>query len=206
MRELEFLPAWYPLLRRKRQRLMFQLWLTGAIIAGLTLWIVLSERNVRAAEYSMHTLEGQLNQADDQLHKLGELESYELQLSKQAEIRNRLGPHVSTSRIINVLDESMPPGMAMLDLYVDTETQEQTSGALSAAAGKTPVMSRRLQVRVHGVTPNDADLGDFVVKLADIPYISEAAPTYSKDRVESGRLMREFEVRFVINLSEPRKF
>jgi len=33
MRELEFLPAWYPMLRRKRQWLMFQLWLTGAILA-----------------------------------------------------------------------------------------------------------------------------------------------------------------------------
>jgi len=169
---------------------------------GLMIWMIISERNFRAAQYSMGSLQRQLDQADDQLHQLRQLESYQLQLSKRAEIKNRLGPHVSTSRIIDVLDQTMPKGMAMLDLYVDTETQEQASSALSTAAGKGPELNRRLLVRVHGVTPNDGDLGDFVVQLADIPYISEAAPTYSKDRVESGHLMREFEVRFVINLTE----
>jgi Tfp pilus assembly protein PilN len=202
MRELEFLPVWYPKVRRQRHRVVLQLWLTGAVFFGLGLWMVLSERNVRGAESTIHMLQGQVTQADDQLRKLGELESLKRQLSQQAEVVLTLGPHISTSRIIDILDETMPPGMALLDLTVDTQLQERAAPALAVASGKAAPLSRHVIISLHGVTPNDADLGDFVARLSNVPHFSDTAPVYSKDRIESGHLMREFQVHCTIDLTD----
>jgi hypothetical protein len=52
------------------------------------------------------------------------------------------------------------------------------------------------------VAPSDVDLGDFLARLAGIPYFSDVAMGYSRDRTDSGHVMREFEVAFNINLDE----
>ena len=54
MRELEFLPAWYPILRRKRRIIVIEAWLAVAIVAVLGLWLILSAHNVIARETLLH--------------------------------------------------------------------------------------------------------------------------------------------------------
>jgi Tfp pilus assembly protein PilN len=203
MRELEFLPAWYPALWRRRRFVALQAWLAGAIVAALASWMLLAERNVQAAQDSLQGLQKQLQQTDDQLHRLSELQSLKLQMSQQAEVVSRLGPHVPTARLINVLEEAMPPDMAILDLSTDSQAQIKAPSSLSAASGAHPAMVRTVRIRLHGVAPSDVDLGNFLARLAGVPYFSDIAMSYSKDRVDSGHLMREFEVTFSVRLEEP---
>jgi Tfp pilus assembly protein PilN len=202
MRELEFLPAWYPALRRKRRFVALQAWLAGAVVAALGLWMLLAERNVRSAEASLVNLQGQLQQTDDQLHRLSELQSLKQEMSEQAEVVARLGPHVPVARLIDVLQDAMPDDMAILDLSSQSQAQTKQATALSAASGNQPVVIHTELVRLHGVVPSDVDLGNFLARLAGVPYFSDIAMTYSKDRVEGGRMMREFEVTFSIHLDD----
>jgi len=202
MRELEFLPAWYPALRRKRRFVALQAWLACAILVVLGLWMLLAERNVRSAEASLANLQGQLAQTDDQLHRLSELQSLKDQMSQQAEVVSRLGPHVPIARLINVLEDAMPDDMAILDLSSQAQAQTKQASSLSAATGSQPVLVRTELVRLHGVAPSDVDLGNFLARLAGVSYFSDIAMTYSKDRVDSGRMMREFEVTFSIHLDD----
>ena len=39
MREMEFLPSWYPQLRRHKRLVMLHIWATTMVIMGLGLWI-----------------------------------------------------------------------------------------------------------------------------------------------------------------------
>jgi Tfp pilus assembly protein PilN len=202
MRELEFLPAWYPTLRRKRRFVAMQAWLACAVLLALGLWMLLAERNVRSAEASLANLQGQLAQTDDQLHRLSELQSLKDQMSQQAEVVSRLGPHVPIARLINILQDAMPEDMAILDLSSQAQAQTKQVSTLAAASGSQPVLIRTQLVRLHGVAPSDVDLGNFLARLAGVPYFSDIAMTYSKDRVDSGRMMREFEVTFSIHLDD----
>jgi Tfp pilus assembly protein PilN len=203
MRELEFLPPWYPALRRRRRFVTIQAWITGAFVLVLGLWMLLAERNVRAAEASLNGLQRQLAQTDDQLHRLSELQSLKQQMSQQAEVVSRLGPHLPVARLINILEAAMPDDMAILDLSAQSQEQTKQATALSAASGAQSTVVRTTVIRLHGVAPTDVDLGNFLARLAGVPYFSDIAMAYSKDRVDNGHMMREFEVTFDIQFDDP---
>ncbi|MDP9175448.1 MAG: hypothetical protein M3O30_16520 [Planctomycetota bacterium] len=202
MRELEFLPAWYPTLRRKRRLVVVELWCCAAVFAFLGTWMIRADHQLHVKAHDLNVKYTRLNETKTVLREIGELESVKRQLSQQAEVVARLGPYISTSKIIDVLDQTMPADMALLDLHIDSETRQRDVSALTLASGGVSPLSRRLVVRMHGVVPSDVDLGDFVARLSSVPHFSDAAPLYSKDRVESGHLMREFEVDCAISLNE----
>jgi Tfp pilus assembly protein PilN len=202
MRELEFLPAWYPALRRKRRWMTLQAWLTGAVLITLGFWMLLAQRNVHAAQSTLDNIHGQLQQTDQELHRLSELQALKQQMSQQAQIVASLGPHVPTVRILNELEQLMPPEMALLDLSLTTQTQSEPTDVLAKAAGAQPTLMRVMHFRLHGVSPTDVDLGNFLARLAGVPYFSDIAMVYSRDRADSGHRMREFEVTFAIHLDD----
>jgi Tfp pilus assembly protein PilN len=202
MREPEFLPNWYPMLRRKRRWVILQSWLTAAVVVALGMWMLLSERNVHAAENALDSLQGQLNQSNGELRKLDELQSLRRQMSQQAQVVAHLGLHVPASRMIDALDQVMPTKMALLDLTLNTEQRVVAQSPLLTTPGAEPAIDRQLHVKLHGVVPTDVDLGDFLGHLSNVPFFRDIAMPYSKDRVQSGHVMREFEITFSVKLSE----
>jgi hypothetical protein len=60
---------------------------------------------------------------------------------------------------------------------------------------------RRL-FRLHGVAPSDIEIGTLLNRLAGTACISDIAMPYSRDRADDGRLMREFEITFAIDLTD----
>jgi hypothetical protein len=201
MRELEFLPEWYPRLRRRKRLVVLQGWLTIAVIGGLSLWMFLAHRNVRAAEGSLAGIENQLQQAGAQVQKLNEMHELKKRWVHQDDILRQMGPHVPAARMFDALQELMPPEMALLDLTVVNEEVAASNSGLVGAQG-TPAVDRRLRVTIHGVTPTDVDLGNFLAKLTSVPYFGNIAMGYAQDRVDDGRAMREFETTFTVDLND----
>ncbi len=201
MRDLEFLPDWYPMLRRKRRLVILETWLAGAVVGVLGLCMILLQRNVQAAGGVLGSIQGQMSQADLELQHLSEMQSLKRQMSQQAQILTALGLHVPTARLINAVEAVMPEKMALLDFTVNTDERTKPQTALAAASGAPPQMDRHLHIRIHGVVPTDADLGDFLGSLASIPYFSDIAMPYSRPCSQNGHTMREFEVTFAISLN-----
>ena len=56
MRELEFLPDWYPQARRRRRLVHLQGWLTLLLIAGMGTHLLMADRNIAVAEGSVGVL------------------------------------------------------------------------------------------------------------------------------------------------------
>jgi Tfp pilus assembly protein PilN len=202
MREPEFLPNWYPMLRRKRRYVILQSWLTAAVVIALGMWMLLSERNVHAAESAVDSLQSQLSQSNGELKKLDELQSLRRQMTQQAQVVAHLGLHIPTARMIDALGQVMPAKMALLDLTLNTEQRAIQQSPLLANSGVEPQVDRRLRVKLHGVVPTDVDLGDFLGHLSNVPFFRDIAMPYSKDRVQSGHVMREFEVTFAVDLNQ----
>jgi hypothetical protein len=74
--------------------------------------------------------------------------------------------------------------------------------AAKAAQERDRVTDRRLNVRVTGVAPTDVEVADFLTKLTGKPFFEDVRMTGSKPRMESGHMMREFEVYFSMNLND----
>jgi len=206
MRDIEFLPGWYSQFLRRRRTVFLQMWVTVAVALGLGLWLFLADRNERAAESVLDGLRGQIQQTSAQLQQMDRLEMLRKQLRQQAEVLTKLGIHVESGRLIDKLADVMPPSLSFLSLNIDTdEIPVQLSAAerVNLKDGARPPLDRRLRVRLQAVAPTDVEMATFLTELNQISFFERPALNYVKNRVESGHVLREFEVTFSINLNSP---
>jgi Tfp pilus assembly protein PilN len=202
MRELEFLPGWYPKLVRRRRWLMFQGWGAIGLIIVLMVRSAAGYHALSAAQASLDGLQQKLSQTNDDLLRLGEQRALRSQLERQNEVVARLGPHVPAARLMAALGEAMPPEMALLDLTLNQAEKPRAASALAAARGDAhAAVDRRLSVTLTGVAPSDMELATFIDRLEALPCVQDVAMAYAKDSVHSGRAMREFSINFWIDLS-----
>ncbi len=200
MRELEFLPDWYPKLRRRRQTVALQAWGTIAIAAALGLWLLLAQRNVHARQRELTNLSSSLTQSIADVDRLKELEQLHEQLQSQDQVFAMIGRPIEMTRVLTTLQEAMPQDMSILDLSVKTEVikPKTLAGKLQEEKGS----NRSLKLDLQGVAPSDTDLASFLAKLTAKPFFSDVALVYSKPLTQSGHNMREFEVTFALKLSD----
>lgn len=201
MRELEFLPEWYPHARRRRRIVLLQGWLTVLLILGMGAYLGLADRNIRIAEQSVGALSGQLSQTASQLFEMDKLESRMRQLRQQDQIIQRLGLHVEAGTVVQTLDGILPRQMALLGLQLDNEERVEVSAVQAAKLGGDAPVDRRLRVKMQGVCPTDVDLANFMTQLSSIAFFENVNITYAREKGEQGHVMREFEVTFSLNLN-----
>jgi hypothetical protein len=206
MRELEFLPEWYPKVRQRRRMVALQAWITLILLCGLGLWMLLVQRNVQAREIQLASLRTDLDQSETELQRLEDLLQLQRQLGQQDAIFMKIGRPVESTRVITTLEQMMPKDMALLDLWIDTEEapkpQNVRSGGLAARAKQEnkDQPESKLRFRMHGVAPTDVDLAEFLAKLTARPFFKNCELLYSHERQDRGHVMREFEVTFTMDL------
>jgi Tfp pilus assembly protein PilN len=199
MRELEFLPDWYPTLRRKRRVLLIEGWLTIAIVGVLGIWLILSAHNVIARESLLHLQDKQLTQSSAELQKLAELQSLERQMDDQYKLMSHLGPNVPMGRLMDTLEQSLPPGVALLDVSVNFQKGVKLQ---SGRQGTTTTSDPQYVIEIHGVSPGDAELGNFMTRLArNVPQYVGGSMMGERDIRQDNHLMRDFNFSFAIRMN-----
>jgi len=206
MRELEFLPDWYPRLRKRKSMVAVQTYATVILITGLCLWGWLSGRNIRSASASLNVVQVEINQADNELHRLDEELEKKKELDAKHQILDRLGRHVESVRVMAAVEAAMPDEMTLLNLTTEVKESARPMPGLAAdraaQAGKS-LVDRRLNVTVRGVGPTDATLARFMRGLGDARLFDHINNGYAQERVDNNRVMREFSVTFDIDLNPP---
>jgi hypothetical protein len=210
MREVEFLPDWYPKVRQRKRLMALQAWVTLILVCGLGLWMLLAQRNVHAREVELAGLGHDLDQSESDVAKLEDLLQLQRQLGQQDQIFVKIGRPVETTKIITTLEQMMPHDMALLDLTMETEESAMPlAGQPRGLAGRAQRENRgapaeqqsKLRFRMHGVAPTDMDLGEFLAKLTGKPFFKNVELLYSHERQDRGHVMREFEVTFTMDLA-----
>jgi Tfp pilus assembly protein PilN len=206
MRELEFLPDWYPSLQRRKRLVRLEIWLIVAVSVAVGIWMVAIRHAVEDAGQAQARTESQLVLTETQLRKIDKLTELEAVLKKQEQIQTRLGVYVETARLLGTIASIMPVNMSLLSIQADAKEVVQPMSALTRAALKDPTRppaDRRLFVKLGGVAPTDVDLATFVTELNKVPFFEDVAPSSFKERRKDGHVMREFELTFTVNLNMP---
>jgi hypothetical protein len=97
----------------------------------------------------------------------------------------------------------MPKEMSLTELNVETQEQPARPTSQRQTTNAATEVDRRLNVRLIGVAPSDVDLANFLTGLTGVPFFENVSMTYSRDKAQSGHLLREFEVTFSLNLNRP---
>jgi len=203
VRELEFLPDWYPQLRRRRRVVALMAWVTVGLLAGMGSWVAVTQQKIHTRQTRLVQLDGELQRSREELKDLDNLVTFEKKLKERAQVLNKVGFHVEAARLLATLDEVMPKSASLLEVsFLTEEKQPVTLVAAKAAQERDRVTDRRLNVRVSGVAPTDVEVADFLTKLTGKPFFEDVRMTGSKPRMESGHMMREFEVYFSMNLND----
>ena len=203
MREVEFLPTWYPKVRKRRRVVALQAWITLILICGLGLWILLVQRNVHAREVELISLHTDLTKSEGELQRLEDLLALQRQLGQQDQIFMKIGRPIETTKVLTTLHDLMPQDMALLELGIDSEEPVHQIGSLAARAQQEQQHQQqgKLRLKLHGIAPTDMDLAEFLAKLTAKPFFKQVELMYAHERVDSGHVMREFEVAFVMDLT-----
>jgi hypothetical protein len=204
MREIEFLPAWYPNLRRRKRIARLQSAVVVLLLCGFCAWAGLAHHNVMGAETSLQILQEQLDQTHIEQTILSQQLDLRQQLQDREQLIGSLGYPVQMTRLMQKVDQVMPKEMSLLQVDCNVE---ETPRVVTSVAGvkpgdnKEPQLDRRLKVRLLAIAPSEVDLANFLAGLTSVPFFDQVAPSYARSRNDSGHIVREFEVTFVVNLN-----
>jgi Tfp pilus assembly protein PilN len=203
MRDVEFLPAWYPQLRRRKRALVIQVCATGTIILTLGTIALAKQLDLRRQQLMLTEARVELSRCGPALARLDALVARQQQLRQQEQVIARLGTQLDPTRLLNVLEDAMPAQVTLTDLTLD-----------SRAAAPGAKDERLLAVRLQGLAPTDADIASLLSNLGNVKFFDDVTMAYSRDHAggtpnapaTQGVTLtppptREFELSFSVNLA-----
>jgi hypothetical protein len=207
MREIDFLPTWYPEIQRRYRRMIAQAWTTMTILLVLVSYAAIVGWKERIVIKTTAQTEAQIRSSRQQLTRLTEKVEYENELRRQEQIVARLGIGVDTTRLLKALEDAMTPEMTLTNLSIETVEQTQQSAAILhtrtiGAADSQPPADRMLKVLVDGAAPTNTEVATLIEHLQKRACFENITQAYMREGHSSdGHLMQEFELTFDINLT-----
>jgi Tfp pilus assembly protein PilN len=219
VRELDFLPPWYRDLLRRRRTTIIHLSALALLVAGVAGGVLHRHTQIRAAEQELASATAELAGTRADLQKLDALRKLRDQWRRQEQVLTSTGVNVEASRLLSALAKVVPPDTALTGIAFSVAEPERaaalavaaTTAPAGADAGRTamptpaetpvsPSHPRRLNVTLRGVAPGELAVANVLAGISKTPLFKHVNLIYAKDREERDRLVREFEVTFVINL------
>ncbi len=200
MREIDFLPEWYPPVRRQRSVLRMQVWASAAVVLAGVIALTVSYGQCEAAQQRLNITRDHAERAVKDVHQLDEMLSLQNQLVAKRQIVTELGLPVELSRVISEFNDCVPREVSFTD--VDFKTTETSVDSISERAkqGGTKVVSRRLEICLKGVAPTESEVTAFWSRLIQRAFFTEVRLVNSVERRSGEHRWRYFEVTMSIPL------
>jgi Tfp pilus assembly protein PilN len=216
--ELSFLPDDY--LERKAQRR------TNAICAVLFLIVMvaigaaftITERTGRDVEREHSDVEKKYTEAAKRIQLKQQLEEKQATMEKQAELSASLLEKVPRSFILARVTNSLPAGVSLLDLSMDSKLRGTPNNAPAAKSGfdakrststdkkapTTPIQQAKVydvSLKITGIAFTDVQVAQFIGKLNQAKIFKDVNLLISDEYKDSDTPMRKFQVEASIDPS-----
>jgi Tfp pilus assembly protein PilN len=189
LRDVEFLPSWYSQLRRRKRALLVQSIATGVIVVALTGVTFANRLDVEWQQAIATGFAAEAARCGPALTSLERLRTQQRQLRQQEQVITDLGQELDPTRLLNVVEDTMPPAVALTDLSMEP----------------VAASDRALSIRLQGVATSDADVATLLTNLGNVRFFDDVTMSYSRDHVggtstgAGAQATREFEVTFSLN-------
>lgn len=208
MREIEFLPQWYTTVRRRKLAVTIQIWSTVVLAIVMLVWTGVSRFRVLTAQNELASLRHDMANTQQELSRLDAMTQIKRRWSEQGEVLSKIGVSVESTRLLGLIAQSTPESISLIGMSLQTEEKIDAAKTLinaRATRDKEPAVDRKLRVKLQGVAPSNAEVADMMTRLAANNFLEDVSMGYTRDSDQSGRLVREFEVTFAVDLNAPIK-
>lgn len=218
--ELSFLPDDY--LERKAQRR------TNAICATLFLVVMVAigsaftytERAMREAEREHDAIERRYTDAAKRIEQFQQLQEKQRTMAMQAELTSSLLEKVPRSFLLAEITNSMPSGVSLLDLVLESKRRttpspaksnsafEKKSSAKDTTKRKGPPAPEAKVYDVHlkitGIASTDVQVAQFITKLNQSTLLRDVNLVVSEEYKggtgqDANNLMRKFQIEMMVS-------
>ncbi|GIW76219.1 MAG: hypothetical protein KatS3mg104_1282 [Phycisphaerae bacterium] len=203
MREIEFVPEWYTSTQRKRRLLKLQLACTVVLFLSLGAWWVAHTHAIEQGQIVLQQRQAELEASSNRVRERQEQDRLRAQYQLQEKVATSLGLQIESSRLLKLLEESLPKEASLLEMSI--QTIERTipvaqSASLLRSSRAKPEIERRLDVRFKGVCPTPTGIAVLLENLRRTGLVQDLVLEYARDRVDGDYLMHEFSLRFEMQL------
>jgi hypothetical protein len=202
MRELDFLPDWYPAVRRQRSMLRWQVYASAAVVIAGVAALTVSYHQVEASQLALVQAKDRAEQAVKEVHQLDEMLSLQNQLETKRQIISELGLPVELSRVISEFSQSLPREVSFTDIDIKTTEHSVESNADRSKPDGKKRVSRRLEMALKGVAPTESEVTAFWSRLIQRPFFTEVRLANSVERTSGEHRWRYFEITLAIPLDD----
>ena len=194
MGDLEFLPAWYPRLRRQERTLSGYVMLAIAVV-GYVCWCC-STTHTRLAEAATQAsaLDARINADETSALDPAQAAAQVSQLLNAAQGLAEVRGRMPLSRDVSAIAEVIPPGVLLTELSVETPET-------SAATATQPTLDGLL-VRLRGQAPRVADVANTQAAISRLRCVKQLRLSAARDLPGPGNVSREFEMTFLLRSSD----
>jgi hypothetical protein len=204
MREINFLPAWYPKVVRQKKLLTLQAWATAVVVVGGLGGLLVMHRTTRKVQTELDRTQVKATQTIKAVHQLDELLDLQRELVAKKAIVNELGLPVELSRVLAEMGSCTPREVTFTEVEANTlESAPATIAerAVAAASGKSSTGgTRRLELKLRGIAPTEGEVTTFWSRLIQRPFMSQVRLVNSTEKIDGDHKMRVFEITLNIAL------
>jgi len=223
--ELSFLPDDY--LERKAQRR------TNAICATLFLVVMVAigsaftytERAMREAEHDHDSIEKRYTDAAKRIEQFQQLQEKQRTMAMQAELTSSLLEKVPRSFLLAEVTNSMPSGVSLLDLVLESKRRTSSS---PAAQGKSAAFEKKsaakdttgkkkgpatpgseakvfdVGIKITGIASTDVQVAQFITKLNQSTLLKDVNLVISDEYKggsgqDANNVMRKFQIEMMVS-------
>jgi Tfp pilus assembly protein PilN len=202
MREFDFLPEWYPAVRRQRSVLRMQVYASATVVVAGVAALLVSYHQCEAAQQTLTLTNARAEQAVKEVHQLDEMLSLQNQLVTKRQIVSELGLPVELGRVVSEFNECLPREVSFTDIDIKTTEASIDSISERAKQGGNKTVSRRLEISLKGLAPTESEVTAFWSRLIQRPFFTEVRLVNSVERTSGEHRWRYFEITLAIPLDD----
>lgn len=200
MREIDFLPEWYPAVRRQRGVLRLQVFASAAIVVIGVASLAFSYQQCAAAQQELDHTNDRAAQAVKQVQQLDEMLSLQNQLVAKQQIVSELGLPVETTRVVSEFNECLPREVSFTEISMHTTETTVDSISERAKQGGGKAVTRRLEMELKGIAPTESEVTALWSRLIQRPFCMDVRLVNSVERTSGDHCWRYFEITLAIPL------
>lgn len=223
--QLSFLPDDYLARKARRRANAICAALFVVVMAAIGSAFTLSDRSLKDIEARRNAVEADYNQAAKRIKEVQSMKEKQQRMARQAELTDSLLERVPRSYLLAEITNSMPTGVSLLDLSLDSrlkaapapvaksQFEEKKSKrkptdkkAETEAAAPPPPKQYDVALRVTGIAANDVQVAQFISKLnvsallRDVNLVISDEFQKSRDRAgePAGEKLRRFQIEMAL--------